>query len=36
MRDRTIVNSGWIGWWNHDDVGFCLEEAPEEEEEGLE
>lgn len=30
VRDRTIVDSGYIGWKNHDDVGFCLEEAPEE------
>jgi len=32
VRDRTIVDSGYIGWRNIDDVGFCLEEAPEEEE----
>jgi hypothetical protein len=24
--DRTIVNSGAIGWWNYDSVGFCLKE----------
>lgn len=24
-RDRTIVNSGSIGWRNSDDVGFCIE-----------
>ncbi len=29
-RDRTIVNSGSIGFRNSDDVGFCLE-LPEEE-----
>jgi len=22
--DRTIVDSGYIGWWNRDTVGFCL------------
>ena len=27
VRDRTIVDSGYIGWRNIDDVGFCLEEA---------
>lgn len=26
-RDRTVVNSGFIGWRNSDDVGFCLEKA---------
>jgi len=25
VRDRTIVNSGSIGWWNGDSVGFCIE-----------
>ena len=24
--DRTIVNSGAIGWWNYDSAGFCLKE----------
>jgi hypothetical protein len=28
-EDRTIVNSGFIGWEKRDFVGFCLEEAPE-------
>jgi hypothetical protein len=27
--DRTIVNSGSIGWENGDYTGFCLEAAPE-------
>lgn len=30
VEDRTIVNSGFIGWENHDSIGFCLETAPEE------
>lgn len=25
VRDRTIVDSGSIGWWNGSDVGFCIE-----------
>ncbi len=29
VRDRTIVNSGSIGWHSSDSVGFCLE-APQE------
>ncbi len=30
VRDRTIVNSGHIGWHSNDYVGFCLKEAGEE------
>lgn len=30
-EDRTIVNSGYIGWERGDYVGFCLEEAPKKE-----
>jgi hypothetical protein len=30
VRDRTIVNSGSIGWTDTDDVGFCLMKEPEE------
>lgn len=31
-EDRTIVNSGFIGWEKRDFVGFCLEEAPKKKE----
>jgi len=30
VRDRTIVNSGHIGWHSNDYVGFCLNEAGDE------
>lgn len=26
VYDRTIVNSGYIGWYAHDSTGFCLKE----------
>ncbi len=29
VRDRTIVNSGSIGWWRRDTIGFCLRESTE-------
>jgi len=29
VRDRTIVNSGSIGWWDRDTIGFCLRETSE-------
>jgi hypothetical protein len=34
VEDRTIVNSGSIGWENHDSVGFCLEPSTETDSDG--